>query len=108
MTKINIKGDAIDVQHLLLTINALKRSSDVHIISKCILYSSYGDKFGNTISMIMEGFMAYYQDLHLINVDIAQCNPMLLINQNAINACKWIMASTDSYPYMLYWRNENW
>lgn len=108
LTKIKFKGDVIDVQHLLLTINALKRSSDVYIISKCILYSSYGDKFDNTISIIMEGFLAYYQDLHLINIDIAQCNPMLLINQNAINACKWIMTSTDSYPYMLYWRNENW
>lgn len=107
LTKINIKSNTIDVQNLLLTINTLKRSRDMHIISKFILYSSYGDKFGNTVSMIMEEFLAYYQGHHLINANIAQCNPILLINQNAINTCKWSIASTDSYPYTLYWRNEN-
>ncbi|KAL9550056.1 hypothetical protein MBANPS3_004902 [Mucor bainieri] len=109
LTKITIKSDTLDIQHLTLMINALKRSSNVQIIDKLVIFSSFSKQFGNTfVETILEELSDYYQDdQHVGGADIAKnSSPVSLIIEGA-NACRWTMTRTDSQPYQLNWRIED-
>ncbi|CAO3642335.1 unnamed protein product [Mucor fragilis] len=62
LTEITIKSDTLSLQSLTLAIDAMKRASNVQIIDRLVIYSSFNKKFGNTfVETVLEELSDFYQ-----------------------------------------------
>ncbi|KAK4518213.1 uncharacterized protein ATC70_001565 [Mucor velutinosus] len=110
LIEITIKGDTLDIQNLTLAINAMKRSNNVYIINRLVIYPSFNEQYGNTfVETVLEELSDYYQDhRHMVDMDTTNDSPMLIIGSKGASACKWIMTRTENHPYLLSWQMKDW